>query len=255
MRVLPVVALGASLALLSTAPPATPAPDTTTPEHIVLFEQGRGGYECYRIPAIVRTSDGGLLAFAEGRRPATHTTAWCHDAAPIDVVVRRSDDDGVTWGPVSVVLSGDPAGGDEEATRGNPAPVVVTRGEHAGRIVLVTTHNPAGGGVRTPYVQTSDDDGRTWSEATSLAHLPPDGTGWYATGPQHGIQLTSGPHRGRLVVGVNYDAGGVRFGGLLLSDDGGDTWRAGAAAAAVDPADIPQELGVVETPAETRNRG
>ncbi|MFD0382089.1 hypothetical protein ACFQ2B_05630 [Streptomyces stramineus] len=56
---------------------------------------------------------------------------------------------------------------------------------------------------------------------------------WYATGPGHGIQLAHGPHRGRLVVGVNAEShDGTRVtanhAALALSDDGGAHWRLGA---------------------------
>ncbi|CAM3483909.1 exo-alpha-sialidase [Occultella aeris] len=223
------------------------------PAPITVFERDTHGYQCFRIPALVRTPAGTLLAFAEGRMPAVHTDAWCHDAAPIDLVLRRSTDDGATWGPLQVLLRGAGqddsglTGPDGQATRGNPAPVVVTRGPHAGRVALLSCHNPAGVRERTPFAQVSDDDGRTFSPARNLSHLMPDGVGWFATGPQHGLELGEGPRAGRLVVGINYDVDGARYGGLLCSDDAGQSWFRGGTVTGADPADIPQELGLVET--------
>jgi sialidase-1 len=203
-------------------------PQAAAFEQQVLFRADRDpGYACYRIPAVVATTEGTLLAFAEGRRDN------CGDAGDIDLVLKRSFDGGRTWGPLQVVASG---GGD---THGNPAPIVDTE---TGRIVLASTRNAGRGGgncptpcLRTPYLQYSDDDGATWSEPRDLsAELRPEGwTSWYATGPLHGIRLTRGEHAGRLLFTVNAESwGGDRVthnhAALAYSDDGGDTWQLGA---------------------------
>lgn len=74
----------------------------------------------------MRTTEGTLLAFAEGR------VLDCGDAGDIDLVVKRSTDGGRTWSPLQVVNEG---GGD---THGNPAPVV---DRATGRVLLVETYN------------------------------------------------------------------------------------------------------------------
>ncbi|EPD67428.1 sialidase family protein [Streptomyces sp. HGB0020] len=205
-------------------------PDTTPLfEQQILFKASQDpGYACFRIPAIVRTNDGTLLAFAEGR------VLNCGDAADIDIVLKRSTDGGRTWGPLQVVNDG---GGD---THGNPAPIVDRR---TGRILLAETYNTgrtdsASCSVpcdRTPHLQYSDDDGVSWSEPRDLSSeiLPANWNSWYATGPVHGIQLTRGRHAGRLVFGVNTETwNGSRVtanhAALIVSDDGGDHWRIGA---------------------------
>lgn len=73
-----------------------------------------------------RPPDGSLLAFAEARR---HGTA---DRGDIDLVVRRSADEGRTWGEMTVVWD------DAGNTCGNPAPVLV---RETGRIVLLACWN------------------------------------------------------------------------------------------------------------------
>src|SRR5882757_3172856 len=73
------------------AEPAAAAAAAAVPASVlqtVLFNKGDYGYGCYRIPAIVRTNDGDLLAFAEARR------TWCADAQEIDLVMRKSIDNG-----------------------------------------------------------------------------------------------------------------------------------------------------------------
>ncbi|MBZ6101436.1 exo-alpha-sialidase [Streptomyces olivaceus] len=225
-------ALVSALALTASPLPAYALPAALAPEieQQVLFEAARdpGGYACFRIPAVVRTADGTLLAFAEGR------VLDCGDAGDIDIVLKRSTDGGRTWGPLQVV---DDGGGD---THGNPAPVV---DRATGRVLLLETYNAgrtdaancAVPCARTPHLQYSDDDGRTWSAPRDLGPeiRPPDWNSWYATGPVHGVQLTGGAHPGRLVVGVNaesWDGGRLtaNHAALVVSDDGGAHWKVGA---------------------------
>ncbi|WP_427889944.1 exo-alpha-sialidase [Kribbella sp. GL6] len=228
-------ALATALVLALAVPlPFVQAAVTTT----VLFTKGDAGYGCYRIPAIVKTKTGALLAFAEARR------AWCADSQEIDLVMRRSDDDGRTWSATQTVLSGTDSDPNAVATRGNPAPIV---DYETGRIVLLSTMDPGTTSrPRTPYVQTSDDDGRTWSAAKNIGgQIDDPAWGWYATGPVHGIQLTRGANAGRLVAGTNYDNGaGQNAGQLVYSDDHGVTWHKGATDLRSDA--TPQEISVVE---------
>ncbi len=186
-----------------------------------LYKGGDGGYFCYRIPTLVRTPAGTVLAIAEGRVDS------CHDDGDIDLVLRRSTDDGATWSGISVVSSGN------GRTHGNPAPVVDAA---TGRVVLLSTHNPPQcrtGCQRDPHVQWSEDDGRTWTPPQPLPDLRrPEWDVWYGTGPMHGIQLRHGRHAGRLVVGANWQSARSeprQFGiHLVYSDDGGLTWSIGA---------------------------
>jgi hypothetical protein len=87
---------------------------------------------------------------------------------------------------------------------------------------------------RRVFVQASDDNGATWSAAREITDQVkrPNWRG-YATGPGHGIQLTRGPHAGRLIapcdhtttISTSWSACGAH---LLYSDDGGTSWRIGA---------------------------
>ncbi|REK85306.1 laminin G [Streptomyces inhibens] len=231
-----------ALALLTTAPahaapdrasggPATaaaPSPAGGFDQQILFKASQEQGYFCFRIPAIVKSARGTLLAIAEGRR---HD---CGDAGDIDLVLKRSTDGGRTWGPLQVINRGN---GD---THGNPAPIVDRR---TGRIVLAETYNKGRtDGLscavpcdRTPHLQYSDDDGATWSPPRDLTPSirPPQWNSWYATGPVHGIQLTHGRHAGRLVFGMNSESYAdnrvtANHAALVHSDDGGATWKVGA---------------------------
>ncbi len=207
---------------------AAPSPAGGFEQQILFRASRERGYFCFRIPAVVRSARGTLLAFAEGRR---HD---CGDSGDIDLVLKRSTDGGRTWGPLQVVNQG---GGD---THGNPAPIVDRR---TGRIVLAETYNKGrDDGLscdvpcdRTPHLQYSDDDGATWSAPRDLTPSirPPQWNSWYATGPVHGIQLTRGRHSGRLVFGINSESYAdnrvtANHAALIHSDDGGATWKVGA---------------------------
>ncbi|MEV0255688.1 exo-alpha-sialidase [Streptomyces sp. NPDC050732] len=234
--------------------PTAGAAESPPFEQQVLFKADRDpGYACFRIPAVVRTTKGTLLAFAEGR------VNDCGDAGDIDLVLKRSHDGGRTWGPLQVVNEG---AGD---THGNPAPVV---DRESGRILLAETYNTGRTDGRncdvpcdrTPHLQYSDDDGRSWSAPRDLSDqiLPKHWNSWYATGPVHGLQLTRGRHAGRLVLTANtetWDGGRVtaNHAALIVSDDGGDHWKIGATDSYPIPAggtfrQKPSEMTITERP-------
>ena len=58
-----------------------------------LFIAGQDGYKLYRIPGIVVTKRGTVLAYCEARKSDSG------DWGPIDVLMRRSTDGGRTWLP------------------------------------------------------------------------------------------------------------------------------------------------------------
>ncbi|QRP43567.1 sialidase family protein [Amycolatopsis sp. FDAARGOS 1241] len=232
---------------------AAPAPAGRFDQQALFNPHQETGYACFRIPAVVRSTHGTLLAFAEGRRDN------CGDTGDIDLVLKRSTDGGTTWSPLQVV---NPGGGD---THGNPVPIVDSQ---TGRIVLITTYNKGRDDdkacdvpcPRTPHAQYSDDDGRTWSapvDISAQAKLP-EWDSWYASGPVHGIQLTKGRHAGRLVFGVNAERSDgtnsvENYAALIYSDDHGRSWHVGAVDSYPHPvggtyAQKPSEVSVVELP-------
>lgn len=194
----------------------------------IVFKAGEDGYRIYRIPAVVKASNGHLLAFCEARQGG--------DASEIDLVVKRSEDEGKSWGSLKVVQESSDfvkvlGGRTKDITIGNPAPVVdLLDPDHPGRIWLpFTLENDR------VFVVSSDDHGATWSDRREITKsVKKKGWGWYATGPVHSIQLQGGKHRGRLVVPCDHRVGKAgKDGGPLgahavISDDHGKTWRLGA---------------------------
>jgi sialidase-1 len=204
----------------------------------VIFQQKTGGYDCYRIPAVVKAGNGDLLAFAEARKGGA---TFCNDAGDISTVYKRSTDGGKTWGGVNVVIEGR---GD---TKGNPTAIAIPG---TGKIVLLSTMqcvtNTACG--RVPRVSYSNDNGLTWTAPRVLTQELGFVTapGWLATGPSHGIVLTRGAHAGRLVAGMSYSISGKNTGAVIYSDDQGQTWHLGANDTWTTTTTNPQEISVVE---------
>lgn len=187
-----------------------------------VFSSKTEAYNTYRIPSLIVTARGSVLAFCEGRKRGTS------DAGDIDLVLKRSTDGGKTWGPLQVIWD------DGENTCGNPCPVVE---RSTGLIWLLLTHNlgkdtearivdGTSKGSRTVWVSKSTDDGVSWSkpiEITPAVKLK-EWT-WYATGPGVGIQMANG----RLVIPCDNKVAGTkaRQSHVIYSDDRGETWKLG----------------------------
>ncbi len=185
------------------------------PAKVDVFVSGAGGYHTYRIPAVIVSPHGTVLAFCEGRKSSRS------DHGDLDLLLRRSLDNGKTWKPTQIIYE---EGGDAKTTIGNPCPVV---DQSTGRIWLPFCRN--NDDVLITY---SDDDGQTWVKPTAISgSVKPSNWGWYATGPGVGIQLTRGQHKGRLVVPCDHseqvDGKRVMFAHAIFSDDHGKNWKLG----------------------------
>ena len=194
------------------AKPNTPAATTTT-----VFQSGTEGYHTFRIPAIVTTDNGDLLAICEGRKTSRA------DHGDVDLVMKRSSDGGQTWSPLLLVYE---EGDEAKITIGNPCPVVD----------LLTN------AIWLPFTRDNDDvlltssrdGGNTWSVPRVITKsVKRDDWTWYATGPGNGIQIERGPFRGRLVIPCDHRVQGISDrqrstrSHVIYSDDHGATWQIG----------------------------
>lgn len=221
-RALRLLALALSLASATLAAPLL--------ERQNLFEERTGGFVSYRIPGIVVTARGTVLAYCEARKNSGA------DWGEIEIHLRRSTDGGRTFSPAIQLAHRGPrlprhpvalahkSGKPDEQTVNNPVAIAARDG---------TVHFVYCVEYQRAFYQRSTDDGLTWSDPVEItAAFEPLRAAWswktIATGPGHGIELRSG----RLVVPIwaalaRTSPHGEGVGATIVSDDAGHTWRAG----------------------------
>lgn len=166
---------------------------------------------CYRIPALIKAPNGDLLAAIDERLPSCADLRGSDD---INIVIRRSSDNGKTWGPIETVIDF-PL--DQSAS--DPSMIV---DEITKEIFLFYNfmNLDTEKDIYYLHVMKSSDNGKTWSK-------PEDITRQIAKPEWHkdfkfitsgrGIQTKSGK---LLHTMVNLNSGLHLFG----SDDHGKTW-------------------------------
>ncbi|WP_158647501.1 exo-alpha-sialidase [Actinoplanes sp. ATCC 53533] len=198
---------------------------TPSPEGFTLFGANDmlngSSYDGFRIPAIVTTTPGTLVAFAEGRRNSES------DWGDIDLVMKVSTDNGANWSALQPVATG---GTD---TWGNPTPVYNPNSDPAtgGTIWLFAQRTD---GTITSVSQTTWENREVyalskpvgangapsgaWTFKNLNSTLKPLNFKWDAIGPGNGVRLTQhGPDKGALVIPA--------WGRNIYSKDGGATWQ------------------------------
>lgn len=208
-----------------------------------IFKSATDGYSTFRIPAIVTTNSGKIIAFAEGRVNSSS------DTGDIDLVMRSSEDGGKTWSPLKIIWN------DGNNVCGNPAPVV---DRETGEIHLLMTWNlgedhekdiidEKSKNTRRVFVSSSTDEGENWTSPKEITlSVKKENWTWYATGPCHGIQLKYGENKGRLVIPCDHiEAGNKKYySHIIYSDDNGKNWQLGG----TTPQDQVNECTVAELP-------
>lgn len=191
-----------------------------------LFFAGENGVHTYRIPALIETRKGTLLAVADARFDSSGDLP-----ARIALVMRRSRDGGKTWTPIETLRKVNDGGGVGDAS------LLIDR--RTGRVWCFHAYGPPGIGFPTAkagevtgastlqvHAIHSGDDGVTWSAPVDLTPQikRPEWKAMFATSGTH-FQTSKGRYLLPLVVRDESDKVAARN---AFSEDGGRTWHTGS---------------------------
>jgi len=197
------------------------------PVQVDLFQGGFAGVHTYRIPAMVETKEGTLLAVADARHESGSDLP-----ARISLVIRRSKDGGLTWTAQTTLVEVKQGGAGDASLMVDPS----------GAVWCFYAYGPPGIGFRTAkpgpvtgsevlqvHAIVSKDGGTTWSAPTDLTPQVRD-TSWHAVFPTSGTHFATS--RGRLLLPLVVLDGEKKITTRnAYSDDSGRTWRVGPAVA------------------------
>lgn len=206
-----------------------PAPRRTA---VAVRRAGDNGVAAYRIPGLVTTDKGTLLAVYDVRY--NNSTDLQQQ---IDVGLSRSTDGGRTWSDMIIPLSFAGVGGLPDAQNGVGDPCILYDGVNdVAWIAALWCHGMGNKmawfgsqpgidiGVTGQLVLTrSGDDGVTWSQPYNVTRMVKDPE-WHLLlqGPGRGITMRDGT----LVFPIQYIAADrIPCAGIMYSRDKGETWR------------------------------
>ncbi len=198
-------------------------------EELVLAVRGVGGYRQYRIPAMAVTPTGRIIAIYDARFDFDDLPA------PVDLVIRKSDDNGSTWSEQKIFREHQGVTG-----YGDASIVIDPSFGKQGRIIVFYQYTQIAGffessvgtNANDPLVaqiciSKSDDNGESWSDGYITDQLKGESTlGIFATSGMGG-RITHGEHQGRLLQTFVLRESEL-FSRIGFSDDHGETWRLGA---------------------------
>ena len=193
----------------------------------LLFAPGDYGSRNWRIPALRALPDGSLLAVNDKRKNNEGDLPQ-----DIDIVARRSTDNGRTWSePVDIAV-----GQGYKKGFGDPALAVTADGSEViclfvgGNYLWSSTPDDP----TSSYMSRSRDGGRTWSAPEDItasiwgAEAPnPECRNYTYSffGSGNGVTLEHGPHAGRILFAAAMGPARKLDNRAVYSDDNGRTWH------------------------------
>ncbi|MCK5470392.1 MAG: exo-alpha-sialidase, partial [Cyclobacteriaceae bacterium] len=206
----------------------------------------------YRIPSLVTTQKGTLLAFAERR-------VGLHDHAQNDIVLKRSFNNGETWENMQIIAD------FGNSSLNDPLAVVL----ESGRILLMFKMYPYGVHARNSgwiqmadngydgprntkaYITWSDDDGVNWETPKEITKMIRPHDRINSGSPGIGIQLKRGEYKGRIVMPLYFtkkinDNERSWTNAVAWSNDEGATWTISNDISQKDQTGYGNEAQVVE---------
>lgn len=182
-------------------------------------------YFCIKIPYLITTQKGTLIALAEARYNS------CSDFTGTDLVMKKSYDNGKTWGALEIFYSNTTLSQNISNVIGNVAPVQIAK---TGRLIFPFCQN------NLQVLQMhSDDDGQTWVGPFQVPQAVRPDWGWVGLGPPGSIQLMSGKLLAPGYHSYNPHSwdGTITRSHIMLNDDPNGApsgWKIAAAAPGLD---------------------
>lgn len=204
----------------------------------------------YRVPGLVTTKQGTLLAVYDARHGSRRDLQ-----GDIDIGLSRSTDGGGTWEPMRIVMDMGEWGGLPQKFNGVSDPCILVD-KNTGNIFvaalwmygLLDTEGRWVEGLTQESTQwehqwrnkgsqpgfdvketsqfmlvRSEDDGQTWSEPVNLTRMCKNREWWLlAPAPGRGITIDDGT---LVFPSQGCDAEGTTFSNITYSQDGGQTWK------------------------------
>lgn len=217
--------------------PSQPQTETTLRIAKALRQHGEDGVHTYRIPGLVTTKKGTLLAVYDVRWISSRDLQ-----GDIDVGLSRSTDGGNTWEPMKTIMDLDEWGSLPQDQNGVGDPAILVD-DVTGTIWVAALWMHGKPGVAA-WVSSqpglspqetgqlllvkSEDDGLTWSNPINVTESIKDPS-WhlFLDGPGMGITMRDGT----LVFAAQYkDANEVPHSTIIYSTDRGETWSVGKGA-------------------------
>lgn len=204
---------------------------------VLLRQHGDEGVDTYRIPGLVTTKKGSLIAVYDMRRNGAVDLQ-----EDVDIGMSRSTDGGTTWEPMKVIMDMGEWGGLPENQNGIGDPSVLVD-ENTGTIWVAAVWAHGHPGERNWWASKpgispkttsqfmltkSEDDGLTWSEPINITGQIKDPK-WHLVlqGPGKGITMSNGT----LVFPAQFkDENEMPHSTIIYSSDKGDTWKIGTGA-------------------------
>lgn len=204
---------------------------------LVLRAAGQDNCDTYRIPGLVSTARGTLMAVYDNRYRNSRDLQ-----DDVDVGMSRSTDGGMTWEPMKVIMDMEEWGGRPEEENGVGDPCILFNHE-TGTVWVAAlwlsgfreqaAWNASGPGSEPSetgqfLLVRSDDDGITWSEEINITPQIKD-PAWRLMfqGPGNGITLADGT----MVFPAQFrDADGIPHSTIVWSRDKGANWNIGTGA-------------------------
>ena len=175
----------------------------------------------YRIPTILTTADGGIVALTDFRYDNTEDLGKPASGHKIDVMMRKSMDNGATWSAEQAVAVGD---GSTVAGYGYGDPAIVRT--NSGKLIclMAAGKNSYPNGMLHMAYAESTDNGATWTAPADIFNdIDKGGVTFQSVFTTAGKGITFS--NGRVAFAMNGKVNGTTNDYILYSDDEGASWK------------------------------